>query len=177
MAYGCVHAAWINYEQNLFIYAGPIVLTAAKRLCSVGGLLVRRTGGAAGQEAVPTPITWQPAWLVHTERGDSGGGVAELGARLPLPAYGLTLGGAIGPDATLDDLAAAYAQARSCYCRLLRRSACLPACFGKTSRFPRDPWQAMRSVPDRSLICKIGGSLIACCAHMSQQLVYDAMRR
>ena len=66
-----------------------------------------------GQEAAPVPISWQPAWLVHTERGDAGGGVAELGARLPLPAYGLALCGDIGPDATLEDLAAEYAQARS----------------------------------------------------------------
>ncbi len=78
----------------------------------MGGLLLRRSGGAAGQDTAPMPITWQPAWLVHTERGDAGGGVAELGALLPLPAYGLALGGDIGSDATLEDLAAAYAQAR-----------------------------------------------------------------
>lgn len=79
----------------------------------MGGLLLRRSGGAAGQDTAPMPITWQPAWLVHTERGDAGGGVAELGARLPLPAYGLVLGGGpLVPDATLEDLAAEYAQAR-----------------------------------------------------------------
>lgn len=79
-------------------------------LSSLGGLLVRRSGGAVGPDAPPAPITWQPAWLVHTDRGDAGGGVAELGARLPLPAYGLAMGDAVGPAATLDDLAAAYAQ-------------------------------------------------------------------
>ena len=76
---------------------------------------MRRSGGGAGREAQPAPVSWQPAWLVHTERGDVGGGLAELGARLPLPAYGLALGGGtVDPDATLEDLAAAYAQARSC---------------------------------------------------------------
>ena len=73
-------------------------------------MLVRRSGGAAGLEAQPAPISCRPAWLVHTERGDAGGGLRELGARLPLPAYGLALGDGVGPSATLEDLAAAYAQ-------------------------------------------------------------------
>ena len=80
-------------------------------LSSLGRLLVRRSGGGMGPEAPPAAaVTWQPAWLVHSERGDAGGGVAELGARLPLPAYGLALGDAVGSAATLEDLAAAYAQ-------------------------------------------------------------------
>lgn len=74
--------------------------------------MVRRSGGAGVPDAQTAPVTWQPAWLVHTERGDAGGGVEELGARLPLPAYGLAMGDAIGPAATLEDLAAAYAQVR-----------------------------------------------------------------
>ena len=79
---------------------------------SLGGMLVRRSGGGAadGTVAQTAPVTWQPAWLVHTERGDAGGGIAELGRRLPMPAYGLAMGDGVGSSSSLDDLTVAYAQ-------------------------------------------------------------------
>ena len=51
-----------------------------------------------------------PAWIIHSERCDTGGVVATLGAGLPMPAYGLAMTAAASSAPSLAALAAAYAE-------------------------------------------------------------------
>ena len=56
------------------------------------------------------------AWLLHTERGDAGGVLAQLGGALPMPAYGLAMSGAASAAASIATLAAAYAEVHDLKC-------------------------------------------------------------
>ncbi|CAD7696942.1 unnamed protein product, partial [Ostreobium quekettii] len=61
---------------------------------------IGRTGG---------PLTSLPAWVVHDEKGDTGGFVKRMAEALPFPCYGLSMGPGAQACASIDDLASGYA--------------------------------------------------------------------
>lgn len=88
------------------------VVLPLNRLCPERRYILRR-GGASGTPAAlrTPPLARLPLWLVHGETGSITGALKELAASLPLPCYGLAMGGeAIGCD-SLAELAGHYAAA------------------------------------------------------------------
>lgn len=64
-----------------------------------------------GNEIAPRPLLSRlPAWLIHTERGDTGGVLATLGAALAIPVYGLAMTAAAASAPSISALAADYVE-------------------------------------------------------------------
>ena len=90
------------------------VVLPLNRLCPERRYILRCAGRlAAGtpRALVAPPLARLPLWLVHGETGSITGAVKELAAALPLPVYGLAMGGDAANCLALKELAAHYAAA------------------------------------------------------------------
>lgn len=89
------------------------VVLPLNRLCPERRYILRRSGGVGGTPAAlrTPPLARLPLWLVHGETGSITGALKDLAASLPLPCYGLAMGGAAIGCASLAELAEHYAAA------------------------------------------------------------------
>lgn len=88
------------------------VVLPLNRLCPERRYILRRSGRSGTPHALLTPpLARLPLWLVHGETGGITGALKELGAALPLPCYGLAMGGGAASCASLDELASHYVAA------------------------------------------------------------------
>jgi hypothetical protein len=88
------------------------VVLPLNRLCPERRYILRRGGRSGTPRALLTPpLARLPLWLVHGETGAITGGLKEVAAALPLPVYGLAMGGAAAALSSLDELAAHYVAA------------------------------------------------------------------
>lgn len=88
------------------------VVLPLNRLCPERRYILRRSGrSGTPAQLLAAPLARLPLWLVHGETGSMTGGLKELAATLPLPCYGLAMGGDAANCATLAELAAHYVAA------------------------------------------------------------------
>ena len=94
------------------------VVLPLNRLCPERRYILRQSGGAAGSgrsgtppQLLTPPLARVPLWLVHGETGGITGGLKEMAAALPLPCYGLAMGGDAADCGSLAELAAHYVAA------------------------------------------------------------------
>lgn len=88
------------------------VVLPLNRLCPERRYILRRTGRSGTPAALITPpLARLPLWLVHGETGSITGALKELASSLPLPCYGLAMGGDAAGCVALSDLAAHYVAA------------------------------------------------------------------
>lgn len=90
------------------------VVLPLNRLCPERRYILRRAGRlAAGTPSAlrAPPLARVPLWLIHGETGSITGALKELASALPLPVYGLAMGGDAANCLALSELAAHYAAA------------------------------------------------------------------
>ena len=93
------------------------VVLPLNRLCPERRYILRRGGaGGSGRSGTPPqlltpPLARVPLWLVHGETGGISSGLKEMAAALPLPCYGLAMGGDAANCGSLAELAAHYVAA------------------------------------------------------------------
>jgi hypothetical protein len=88
------------------------IVLPLNRLCPERRYILR-AGGRSGTPAalLTPPLTRIPLWLIGNETGGIGSSIKELAAALPLPCYGLALGGEAASLVSLAELAAHYVAA------------------------------------------------------------------
>lgn len=90
------------------------VVLPLNRLCPERRYILRRAGRlTAGTPSalMAPPLARVPLWLIHGETGSITGALKELASALPLPVYGLAMGGDAANCLALSELAAHYAAA------------------------------------------------------------------
>lgn len=90
------------------------IVLPLNRLCPERRYILRRSGRSSSgtpRQLLAPPLARLPLWLVGNETGSITGSLKEMAAELPLPCYGLAMGGEAANLGSLAELAAHYVAA------------------------------------------------------------------